>query len=146
MGRKKEAEALPPQAVGGEEGGVNFTTMPEEELVNFWEDLIDYDKEAARELFWEALTRDAVGSAEHKQQKAAATAEEDGDGGRHPLTRFFQQPSTSNTPRAAPPPPTPDARTVVLCLCAPAAPPLAADRRKRPRAAPATVPTRKKPA
>ncbi|KAG8056030.1 hypothetical protein GUJ93_ZPchr0001g32526 [Zizania palustris] len=153
MGRDKEAAALPPQTVGGDSGEegdhVDFTNMSEEELVNLWEEIIDYDKEAARELFWEALMRDAVGSStEHKQQKAATTAEEDGDGGDHPHTRFIQQPSTSsNTTRPAPPPPpTPDSRTVVLCLCAPAAPPLAnADRRKRPRAAPPeTVPTRKK--
>ncbi|KAG8066156.1 hypothetical protein GUJ93_ZPchr0004g39439 [Zizania palustris] len=143
MGRDKEAAAIPPQTVGGDSGEegdhVDFTNMSEEELVNLWEEIIDYDREAARELFWEALMRDAVGSStEHKQQKAAATAEEDSDGGDHPHTRFVQQPSTSsNTTRPTPPPPpTPDSRTE---------PPLAADRRKRPRAAPPeTVPTRKK--
>uniref|UniRef100_A0A0D3FJB9 Uncharacterized protein n=1 Tax=Oryza barthii TaxID=65489 RepID=A0A0D3FJB9_9ORYZ len=123
-----------------------FDGMSSKQLVRLWEEVIDRDVVAAREVFFRALLRDAAAedalcrldaTAEHKQDEVvarpAAAAGADGGGAGedrgHPPPR--ERLSSAPCREASPPlEPTPTAPMVVLCLRAATAPPLQASRRR----------------
>uniref|UniRef100_A0A0D9Z8C3 Uncharacterized protein n=1 Tax=Oryza glumipatula TaxID=40148 RepID=A0A0D9Z8C3_9ORYZ len=107
-----------------------FDGMSSKQLVRLWEDVIDRDVVAAREVFFRALLRDAA--AEYNKQEAAAAAargaagEEEGQDRGYQRERFLLRPCSTSTPREASPPlpPPPEPPMVVLCLrAAPPRPP-----------------------
>lgn len=121
-----------------------FDGMSSKQLVRLWEEFIDRDVVAAREVFFRALLRDAA--AEYNKQEAAAAAargaagEEEGQDRGYQRERFLLRPCSTSTPREASPP-APEPPMVVLCLrAAPPRPPtptphLAVGGRKRMRSA-----------
>ena len=104
-------------APAGNNDGLVPQIMSRAELVRLWEDLFDRDSEAAEELFFAALLRDA--RAEHARgaaRKGHGQEEEEEDQRR---ARVFQpwEPPAPGTGSAMPPPPI--KRAVVLGLRAP---------------------------
>uniref|UniRef100_A0A0E0NW11 Uncharacterized protein n=1 Tax=Oryza rufipogon TaxID=4529 RepID=A0A0E0NW11_ORYRU len=104
-----------------------FDGMSSKQLVRLWEEFIDRDVVAAREVFFRALLRDAA--AEYNKQEAAAAAargaagEEEGQDRGYQRERFLLRPCSTSTPREASPP-APEPPMVVLCLrAAPPRPP-----------------------
>ncbi|RCV44507.1 hypothetical protein SETIT_9G379100v2 [Setaria italica] len=114
----------PPAGAPGNAAGVVPRVMSRAELVRLWEDLIDQDPEAAEELFFDALLRDA--RAEYGRRTRKVEEGKDGDEEERRRARVFrpwEPPAPGGS--AMPPPPQPVAapppvkRAVVLGLRAP---------------------------
>ena len=110
-------------APAGNNDGLVPQIMSRAELVRLWEDLFDRDSEAAEELFFAALLRDA--RAEHARgaaRKGHGQEEEEGKDDEEEEERRARvfQPWKPPAPGSAMPPPAPPVkRTVVLGLRAP---------------------------
>ncbi|PAN49353.1 hypothetical protein PAHAL_9G443200 [Panicum hallii] len=116
-------------APGGNNDGLVPRIMSRAELVRLWEDLFDRDSEAADELFFAALLRDAraeyARGAARKGHGQEEEGKDDDDEEEQRRARVFQPWEPPAPGSAMPPPPPPAAaappvkRAVVLALRAP---------------------------
>jgi hypothetical protein len=94
------------------------------ELVRLWEDLFDQDPDAAKELFFDALLRDARAEYRRRARKEEGDSKDDGDEEerlrRARVFRPWQPPAPGSAMLPPLPPAAPtDKRAVVLGLRAP---------------------------
>ncbi|KAL6594047.1 hypothetical protein ACP70R_048948 [Stipagrostis hirtigluma subsp. patula] len=126
------AQAQPSRhADGQQQTGSRSAAMPRAEALKFWEGLLNADREAAEELFWDALLRDA--RADYARRVA-------NDEDRRRARAF--EPWQTPAPGSAPPPPPPQQQPAVAPAVQPAtvglrAPPLPL---QQPAVAPAVQP------
>lgn len=105
-------------------GSVPPRVVSRAELVRLWEDLFDQDPDAAEELFFDALLRDARAEYRRRARKEEGDGKDDGDEEerlrRARVFRPWQPPAPGSAmPSPLPPPAPTDKRAVVLGLRAP---------------------------
>ncbi|KAL6650060.1 hypothetical protein ACP70R_014284 [Stipagrostis hirtigluma subsp. patula] len=80
--------------------GAAAPAMPRAEALKFWEGLVNTDMEAAKELFWHALMRDA--RADYAHHRAANIKDADDEDGRRARVFEPRQPPPHQQPAVTP--------------------------------------------